>query len=163
MTSAKTFLGVAILSGALALVPGAARAEAQQHDHGHGTATQLKLDHGKRWATDAPLREGMTKIRTVVEPRLERVHAGTIDAATYSQMAGEIEAQLAYIVGNCKLAPEADAVLHVIIGGIGEGLDAMKADGGAQGGNGVAKVVVALNEYGEYFAHPGWQPVRAAH
>lgn len=156
MKSANIFLGAAILSGALALVPGAARAEAQQHDHGHSTASQLTLDHGKRWATDAPLREGMTKIRAVVEPRLERVHAGTIGRATYSQMAGEIEAQLAYIVGNCKLEPEADAVLHVIIGGIGEGIEAMKAEGGAQS---VARVVVALNNYGAYFAHPGWLPV----
>ena len=122
MKSANVFLAAAILSGALALVPAAARAEVQQHDHGHGTAPQLTLDHGKRWATDAPLREGMTRIRAVVEPRLEQVHAGRIDRATYSQMASEIEAQLAYIVGNCKLEPEADAVLHVIIGGGGGGV-----------------------------------------
>ncbi|MEY0004120.1 MULTISPECIES: cytochrome c [Gammaproteobacteria] len=33
-------------------------AQAQQsHDHGHGM--QIELDHGRRWATDAPLRESM--------------------------------------------------------------------------------------------------------
>ena len=161
MTSASIFLAAAIVSGALALVPAAARAEVQQHDHGHGTAPQLTLDHGKRWATDAPLREGMTRIRAVVEPRLEQVHAGGIDRATYSQMAGAIEAQLAYIVGNCKLEPEADAVLHVIIGGVGEGVDAMKS--GAHAAQGAQQIVAALDNYGRYFEHPGWKPILAGH
>jgi len=161
MRSANILLGAAILSGALALVPAAARAEAQPHEHGHGAAPQLMLDHGKRWSTDAPLREGMTRIRAIVEPRLEQVHAGGIDRATYSQMAGAIEAQLAYIVGNCKLEPEADAVLHVIIGGIGEGVDAMNA--GAQAGQGALQIVAALDNYGQYFEHPGWKPILAGH
>lgn len=162
MTSGNHLFGTALLAGALALIPAAAM-PADAHQHGHDATPSLTLDHGKQWATDAPLRQGMTRIRGIVEPQLGKAHAGTLEGAAYAHMAREIEAQLAYIVGNCKLAPDADAVLHAVIAQIGEGVDAMKADGGARGQQGVAKVVVALNEYGEYFAHPGWQPVRGAH
>ncbi|MGE5128326.1 MAG: hypothetical protein ACM3IK_01745 [Sphingomonadaceae bacterium] len=152
----------AALLGALALVP-AATTLADTHPHEHDATPRLSLDHGRQWATDAPLRQGMTRIRGIVEPQLGQVLAGSLDGAAYARMASDIEAQLAYIVGNCKLAPDADAVLHAIIAQIGEGIAAMQADGGTHGQQGVANVVVALNDYGEYFAHPGWQPVRGEH
>lgn len=149
----------ALLASALALVAPAAT-PADSHRHERDATPGLSLNHGKQWATDAPLRQGMTQIRGVVEPRLAQVHSGALDSVTYERMANAIEAQLAYIVGNCKLAPEADAVLHAIIGGISEGLQAMRAgQNNEQVKSGIARIVVALNDYGKYFAHPGWQPV----
>lgn len=159
MNPGTKLLSAAFLAGALALAPGAVPHAAAQH-HAHDATPRLVLDHGKKWATDAPLREGMTRIRGIVESELGRVHAGTLDRAGYERISSDIEAQVADIVGNCKLAPEADAVLHAIIAQIGEGVATMKAEGGAHGAQGVTKVVVALNDYGQYFAHPGWQPVR---
>lgn len=62
--------------------------------------------------------------------------------------------------GNCRPAPYADAALHQSIAHIGEGVEPMKAEGGGQG---VAKVVIALNDNGEHFAHSGWRPVSGNH
>jgi len=42
-------------------------AAAQQHNHSHngGNSAQLTLDHGKKWATDESLRQGMSRIRVL--------------------------------------------------------------------------------------------------
>lgn len=36
------------------------------HDHAQQGAVQLTLDHGQPWGTDAPLRDGMERVRTAV-------------------------------------------------------------------------------------------------
>lgn len=137
---------------------------ADAHSHGHGALPNLTLNKGKQWGTDAPLREGMTKIRGIVEPQLKQVHAGKMDAAGYARTATDVEAQVGDIVENCKLDPDADAVLHVIIAELGEGIDAMKAKGDdARAEEGMVKVVTALNNYGKYFNHPGWKSIRTGH
>jgi hypothetical protein len=150
-----------LVLGAAAVSPAFA---ADAHGHDHGALPKLTLNKGKQWSTDAPLREGMTKIRGIVEPQLKQVHAGKMDAAGYARTAADIEAQVGYIVGNCKLDPDADAVLHLIIAEVGEGIDAMRAkDGGARAEQGMVKVVAALNSYGKYFDHPGWKSIRTGH
>lgn len=152
---------------AAALMAGAAAAPALAagaHSHDHDASPRLTPNQGKQWGTDAPLRQGMSAIRRTVEPQLERVHAGKVDRTGYARMAADIEAQVAYIVGNCKLDPEADAVLHAIIAELGEGVDALQArEPGARPERGMVKIVSALNNYGKYFDHPGWKPVAAGH
>ena len=46
---------------------------------------------------------------------------------------GEIEAQIAYMVENCKLAPEADASWHTIIANLGQGVEAAQGKHGESG------------------------------
>ena len=70
-----------------------------------------------------------------------------------------LDGDIAYMVENCKLPTEADAMLHLVLAEIIEGSDAMQ--GKAYGVNkraGAVKVVQALRSYGEYFDHPGWHP-----
>ncbi|WP_246264065.1 hypothetical protein [Aromatoleum toluvorans] len=133
------------------------------HDHG-SNAPALKLNAGGKWQTDAPLREGMVKIRANVEPKLDAIHAGRLTATQYEAMGKAVEEQLAYIVGNCKLAPEADAVLHGVIAEMSDGAEVV---GGKKAvddrSKGVVHIVNALNNYGQYFDHPGWKPVKAGH
>jgi hypothetical protein len=154
-------LAAACTPVAMAATP-AAPAGAHAHDGAHGT--KLRLDHGRKWATDAPLREGMTRIRALVAPQVAGTHGGTIGAAEYAALAAKVEVEVGNIVTNCKLPPEADAALHVVLGQLAEGTGTMAGrTPGAQPRKGLLQVVAAVNEYGRYFEHPGWKPIRTAH
>ncbi|WP_332813149.1 hypothetical protein [Ramlibacter sp.] len=142
------------LAGTPALAAGAA------HDHGHAAAAAKPLPAGKRWATDAPLREGMTEIRHALEPQLEAIHKNQLTPEQYQAIAAKTEQQVAHIVANCKLPPDADAALHVIIGQIGESTEAMSGKSKARPRDGAVKLLGALNEYGRTFDHPGWKKLR---
>lgn len=166
MRTGKLALSAGVLAVALATSGGTALAEEHRHAGGyeHDAAARLALDHGKKWGTDAPLREGMSRIRGIVEPQLDAVHERKLTQAQYRQMARDIEGEIAYIVDNCKLDPRADAVLHSVIAELGEGVEAL-ANGSDEHRPeaGVARVVRALDDYGTYFDHPGWKPIRSGH
>ena len=132
---------------------------ATEHQHGHGEApAKLQLDHGKKWKTDEPLRRGMTSIRDAVHGAPAPLHKGTAKPEAYAEVAGRIEADVGRIVKECKLPPDADAHLHIVVAEVIAGADAMKAarDGKA-GRAGLVKVDGALKSYGKYFDHPGWK------
>jgi hypothetical protein len=142
------------LVGATIVVPaGAAEHAGHQHEAG---AHALKLNAGKKWTTDEPLRRGMEAIRRAIAADREAIHANTESAAQYKALAGKLDEQIAYIVGNCKLEPEADANLHVILADIIAGSDAMKAKDKRKRRSGALKVDASLKAYPEYFEHPGW-------
>jgi hypothetical protein len=155
---------LAILVAAAALPMAAHSAEAQKHDHGASTPAQLSLDHGRKWSTDAALRAGMGRIRALVEPQLSNAHAGKLSAAQYVALASRVEAEVGGIVANCKLAPQADAMLHLVLGEIGTGTDAMAGKVPATPPqHGLAMVAAAINDYQRYFDHPGFEPIRSEH
>lgn len=139
----------------------AASAAEAGHDHGHAAAPAKPLPAGKRWATDAPLREGMMQIRQSLEPKLEAIHKDKLGADEYKALAEHANKQVANIVANCKLAPEADAALHGIIAQIGEGSEAMAGKSKLAPRDGAVKIVQALDEYGRTFDHPRWKPLHA--
>ena len=141
------------LASPLATMPAAA-----QHQHEAGAHT-LKLDDGKRWQTDAPLRHGMTAIRDAVSADHPAIHANKQTAGQYKALAGKIDGQIAYIVQNCRLAPEADAQLHVILTDLIDGSDLMKGTDKAKHREGAVMIVGALEKYPQYFDHPGWRPI----
>lgn len=160
-------VGKLLVAGAIAaatafgIAPQALAVGGHEHD---SHAPALRLNAGSKWQTDVPLREGMGKIRASVEPKLQVIHGGRFSATDFEVMGKAVEDQLAYIVGNCKLAPEADAVLHGVIAELSDGADVVsgkKAVGDRS--KGVVHLVNALNNYGKYFDHPGWKPVRAGH
>lgn len=62
-----------------------------------------------------------------------------------------VQAQVDYVVANCQL-PE-----HVVLEQMLDGLAAMKTETGRA--QGAAKIVQALELYGAYFDHAGWQPL----
>ena len=122
---------------------GPAAAAGESHEHGQGAAeAKLVLDHGRKWQTDAPLRKGMENIRAVLATRQKP-----------EALAQLIDAEVAYIVQNCKLPEDADAQLHVLIAELLAGADAMKGERPREGAERVAR---ALDRYGEFFDHPGW-------
>ncbi len=148
-------IGAFALSGA-AFAP--AVLAAAEHQHGHGTAPmKLQLDHGKRWKTDEPLRRGMNAIRGTVHGAAAPLHKGTAKPEAYAELGRRVEADVGRIVKECKLPPDADAQLHIVVAELIAGADAMKsASDGKSGRAGLVQVDGALKSYGKYFDHPGW-------
>lgn len=143
---------------------GTAAWAASGHAHGHAEAAHaLKLNAGKKWASDEPLRRSMTKIRDAVDAKLPDAHRGRLSAAQYDALGAEIEARVAHIVANCKLEPQADEVLHAIIAGMMQGNETLQGrNPKLERSAGILEVAHSLEEYGRYFEHPGWKAPQAA-
>lgn len=156
MNSTLRLLSVPVLVLGLA-----APALAQEHDHDahknhDAKAAKTAPKPGQKWATDAPLRKGMVAIRDVLQANLHKAHEGKLATADYHAIAQKIDAEVAVIFKECKLAPDADAALHEILVPI---MDASKAMHAGNDPKAVVKAVTAVNTYGKEFDHPGWKPV----
>lgn len=150
----------AALAAAVALVfAGPALAAGEAHEHGQPAgAAKLVLDHGKKWQTDEPLRKGMDNIRTALSADLKAIHANKQTPKKFEALAAKVNGEVAGIVQNCKLEPEADAQLHIVIGEFIAGGEAMEGkEKGVSRRAGAERVAKALNAYGEHFEHAGWQ------
>ena len=154
------------LSAAILLCMSPAMVSAQDHGHSHGHAhdqekpVQLTLNDGKKWATDNSLRQGMGRIRDVLNAELPAIHSGKATAEQYQALVQKVNDQLAFMVKNCKLEPKADAVLHLILADLIAGTDIMLAQHGGEAHQGVVKIVRALENYASHFDHPGWQGLK---
>lgn len=147
------------LAAALAL-PGAYAATPAHGHEGHAAPpAKLTLDHGKKWETDAPLRSAMNEIRGLVATKVDAIHRGSVTPAEYKALGVAVEQQVAAIIAQCKLPPEADAMLHLIVADLVAGADVMQGKAKGSPASGAHKVVVAANNYGHYFDHPGWKPI----
>ncbi len=129
------------------------------HDHAHHDSSALSLDDGKRWATDAPLRLGMERIRNATTTVVARRTTNGVDAATAASLSNAINENVNYLIANCKLPPKADAALHVIITDLLTGAGALNAH--PESPEGLDRIIAALRVYPEYFDHPQWQPLDA--
>lgn len=131
---------------------------ADDHKHGHSTGPlKLQLDHGKKWATDAPLRQGMGAIREAIHGAPAALHRATAKPEAYAEVGNRVEAEVGRIVKDCKLPPDADAQLHLLVAEMIAGADAMKGAKDAKAGRaGLVKVNGALTAYAKHFDHPGW-------
>lgn len=153
-----------VLAGAfsLALMVAGGSVHAAEHGHAeeaHGPA-KLQLNQGKKWETDAPLRQGMANLRASVGNKLEVIHKGRLSADEAKALGEKIDAELATIVAQCKLEPQADAMLHLVIADLMAASEVMQ---GKHKGKPIAaarKAVGALNNYGRYFDDPQWKALK---
>ena len=152
------FIAGALSALYLASAVPALAAEPHAHD-GAAAAHGITLDQGRKWATDAPLREGMSQIRATLARQHPEVGAGAPGAAQYEALAATIEKNVASIVQNCKLSPEADRNLHVVVAELVAATDDLRGKSSAAPAEGVHRAVAAVNLYGRYFDHPGWKPL----
>ena len=136
-----------------------------EHKNEQGTAAKtLQLNAGKKWDTDAPLRQAMTAVHASVTKILPAAHAGKATAADYDAFGNAVGQQVAYMVENCKLPPEADAQLHIIVADLVAGAEAAQGKHGeGKRAAGVVQVAQASNAYGKYFSHSGWKAVKLPH
>lgn len=157
----KITLFSALTASALMLATPAAfagDAHHQHHEHGVAGAESLHLDPaGRQWATDEVLRQSMERINRAMKQALPKIHRDRLGAAEYRKLAADIEQQVGEIVENCALTPEADAMLHRVVGELAGGADLMEDARPAARHEGADRVVHALKSYGRYFRHPGWK------
>ncbi len=151
-----------LLSAALA-APLASLA-ATAHDHGSAAPQQLQLNAGKKWDTDAPLRQAMGAVHKSVAQLLPAAHAGKATPADYDAFGNAVNQQVAYMVEHCKLPADADAQLHIVVAELMAGAEAAQGKHGeGQRAAGVVQVAKASNAYGKHFSHPGWKAVKLPH
>ena len=125
------------------------------HSHEpHADATQLKLNDGKKWDTDAPLRLGMDRLRALANSAKSESTPEERQA-----FAAAIREEVDFLVANCKLQPPADEALHVLIAQLLEGANAVVQNGANT--DGLTLVRKTLETYPAYFDHPGWLPVNS--
>ncbi len=117
----------------------------------------IGLNDGRKWETDAPLREGMTAIKGQVLEAVRAVDAGTMSPDGYVKTGAAVAAENRRLIAECKLSPEADRVLHdaVLIRLIG-GAAQLQSDDEEERRGGLMQLAEALERYGELFDHPGW-------
>lgn len=157
----NALLGAVAAAALAATLSGTALAQGAAHDHGAAAPHKLALDAGRKWATDEPLRAGMQRIRALVAPQLQAAHAGKLTPAQYRQLATQVETEVGGIVANCKLEPKADAMLHIVIADMAQGVDAMAGKNARmRPALGLVKVAQAVDQYGGHFDHPGFEPIR---
>jgi hypothetical protein len=128
-----------------------------EHGHGQHGMSELALNDGMRWATDAPLRQGLERIRDGVAPIVAASTARPLTMDEATALSSAIKDQVQFLVENCKLEPRADAALHVLLNDFLQGADALAADPASKAG--LEYVVNALNLYPQYFDHHGWRPL----
>lgn len=145
---------LALASGvALDMVVSTAQAEPGHHDHAsHAAAAPAAT--GEQWPTDAPLREGMTRLRHSVETALAGNPAQPIGDAEAIQLQKDVETHISYLIENCQLPEQADAVLHVLLIDLLKGAEALSEPEDRQ--QGVQRILGSLHQYPELFAAPHW-------
>lgn len=149
---------IGLLNGALLIAP--AQAAGPVHEHGAAAHHALTLDHGKRWATDAPLREGMATLRATMAAQMPAIHHDTLDASGYAALAAKLEPAVAGIFANCHLPPAADAQLHNVLLPMNAAIGRMKqAETVTARREAALDVISGLEGYGKFFEHPGWRPL----
>ncbi len=153
-----------IIATTLALSIGSALAIDHAHDLGGHGAITLTLNNGTKWPTDAPLRQGMTSIKAALLPQLPAIHENRLKASQYLLLAKQTNTQIGFMVTNCKLSPDADAQLHLIIADLGAAAEAMAGnDQKMSRQEGAMRLQNALKTYGEFFDHPNWSLSNSVH
>jgi hypothetical protein len=101
---------------ALLLVLAIPVAQAQhEHEHDdHAAAAAPASNPPQRFETDAALREGMGRIHEALNA-LRHYEMGHMPESIAVEKVDEIKSSIDYLFANCKLPPDADAALHIIL------------------------------------------------
>lgn len=155
-------LPLAAVAFIVTAVPGRAVLAAEDHHHGEsGTAVQkLQLNAGKKWATDAALRQSMDEINQAMAKALPLIHKDRFGDSDYAALATTINQKVGYAIEHCKLEAKADAMLHLVIAELMAGAEIMEGKTAAARHDGAVRVRQALESYGKYFQHPNWKTAR---
>ena len=133
-----------------------AHAAADDHDASHadaianagGTDFPVPGNHVK-WTPDAPLVEGMSRVRTALEGLESESHP---DDAAVAALATDIDSAVEYMFANCQLPPEPDIALHAVLARLMANTSALKAN--PSDGSPVADMHEAVHNYERLFDDP---------
>lgn len=121
--------------------------------HAHEAPQSVAPPAGQRWATDAPLQDGMGRIRQAVT-MLEHLEMGHVDPKQAPGLADQIQSAVNDMIANCKLAPDADAALHGLLVKFIAGADAVRT--GPVTLDKLKPMQDALAQYPTQFDDPTW-------
>ena len=152
----SVYLGI-VLACSLGLAAAAQASPQPSHEEHAGNAASMPVP-AQRYATDAPLREGMARVRTALD-ELRHYEMGHMPRAMALQRVDTIEEAVRTMFSHCKLAPNADAALHSMLVPLLAGAQALKknpADIAA-----IAAMRAAVANFPRYFDYPQWPAVTA--
>ncbi len=155
-------LSANILTIAAILIFCAPSALAEEH-HAHHQQQERKqeretpqLNHGKLWATDAPLRQGMERIRdAALLAQKASINNGKLSNETAATLASGIDDALAFMFERCALESGADENLHILLERLIHASEALKENHNSV--EGMPQVHEVLKTYPHYFEHPNWE------
>lgn len=145
--------------GVMGMICLATLACAQDHSYKPGQpGAGHTLKHDEKWATDAALRRGMDNIRVAMMASRQGIDQWRLGTQDYQRLAGVVDKNVADIVKNCKLTPEADTAFHhIVLVDLTSGAQLMRTSPKIEVKRvGALGVLQTLRSYGEYFQHPGW-------
>jgi hypothetical protein len=145
----------------ITLSGGAIAAAGHDHGHQHGAApAKLQLNAGKKWETDAPLRQSMGNIRQAMADALHAIHDNKLSSQGYAALAKKVEDEVGQMVANCQLGTEADAQLHIVIEQLLGGAERMAGKvKSAKRRDGAVRVIGALDKYAKFFDDAAFKPI----
>lgn len=114
------------------------------------TATPVPAD-GVRWTPDAPLIEGMARVREAMTG-LAHHEMGHLGESNVLVLAGDIDDAIEYMFANCKLDAEPDVALHGLLARLMAGTQALRAQ--PSNAAPVADMRAAVADYGLLFDDP---------
>lgn len=130
---------------------------AAEHSHSANAEpgkTKLELDHGKKWMTDLPLRQGMEAIELLMNKNISAIHKKSLKDSDYKILGKDISTQTNNIFKNCKLSAEADQMLHRILAQILNAEQVFWRKNNTLSKHEAAlDVMSALEDYKKYFDH----------
>lgn len=129
-----------------------AHAETHVADHADAVAHASGVDfpvpeNHVQWTPDAPLMEGMSRVRTAIG-----VLEGQPDPETVAAAAADIDTAVDYMFANCELDTEPDIALHAILARLMAGTRALEANPGDAAP--VADMHAAVENYERLFDDP---------
>ena len=156
---AAVSLSTAVTGTSVAATAGAA--PGHKHEHGSEKAmATLQLNAGKKWETDAALRQAMGNLREAMAASLHKIHEDRLSKDGYASLAKKVESEVGNIVANCKLGTQADEQLHLVITDLLAGAEQMAGKAKAvKRRDGAVRVIGALEKYGNYFDDPSFKQI----
>lgn len=141
---------LAALIFALAASPVAAQ-HAHEHDS-HDSAEPAAIPT-QRWATDAPLREGMRRVQAALKV-LQHYPMGHVSKEMAMDQTQQIKDAGAYMFANCQLPEEPDLALHGMLVPLLAAAQKLSDDPADM--SQIEAMRKAVADYPRYFDDAGW-------
>lgn len=141
----------ALILTAVVLASGLAAPAALAHRHAAPDPVAATTSTAPRYPADAALRTAMDRVRNAVEA-FEHARHGHMGPEQVRALADHLDAQVARVFQECRLEPQADASMHVLLGTLLKGSRAMRQAPGDFAP--VAAMERALADYARLFDDP---------
>ena len=155
---ARNFALLLLSSALCAALPAIAQHSHDEHES-HDTTTAPVAIPAQRHTTDAPLRDGLSRIHGALD-ELAHYEMGHMPQSLAVERVDTIKAATDSIFANCKLAPDADAALHSMLVPLLNGIQAFQKDPADT--STIAAMRQAVADYPRVFDDPNWQPTAEA-